>query len=62
MSLDSLSDAGGVGKSGDFQTGAVYGWVRVDCLMCVAFDGLGGSIGRVFVGIGVISFSVVLSG
>ena len=62
MLLDGFSDAGGVGSSGDFQTGAVYGWARVDCLTCVAFDGLGGGIGHVLVGIGVISSSVVLSG
>ena len=62
MLLDSLSDAGGVGKSGDFQIGAVYGWARVNCLTCVAFDGLGSGIGHVLVGIGVISSSVVFSG
>ena len=29
--LDGFSGAGGVGSSGDFRTGAVYGRARVDC-------------------------------
>ena len=29
--LDGFSDAGGVGSSGDFWTGAVYGQASVDC-------------------------------